>query len=162
MKQEVLEKAATAVADTMDGLTEMVAEVAEANGDSDAAAVIRAGGDGFQNAVQGGFDAAACYGSASTGFSVGSTAGCVLGPLGCAAGALIGTAVGSLINPACRDALEAAKRSWEIGNNLGQELADGDSTTPTYASQCDGKSFSTDDATDCAIACGEQAPEGAW
>lgn len=150
----------------------MAASWAEAEGEAEFAAVIRASGDTFESSVLAALEGTACAGSVKFGAAAVGAAGCVVVPvIGCIGGAIVGAVLGGVVNPAChrtvghaKDAIASAMEGFQAANDyLDDDNGPGAATaTSSYRSQCSGKSFATDDGSDCAIACAEQAPTGTW
>lgn len=149
---------AQALAHGVDGLSNVVAGWAEAEGEAELAAAVRASGDAFEASVHALLTAAACGGSLKTGVSVGTAAGCAVGgPFGCALGAFLGGVAGAVISPAChrapKDFAAAFSSSLEAKEALEELANDAD---------CSGSSFAVASSADCAEECGDRMPERDW
>ncbi|KAI7840639.1 hypothetical protein COHA_005660 [Chlorella ohadii] len=146
---------AEAIAHGVDGLSNVVAGWAEAEGETEIAAAIRGGGDAFEATVMAALEATACAGHMKAGATIGGIAGCVLTfGLGCGAGAALGGVAGALISPACHRAVNEiatmVTSSWDTGTAVGEMLKD---------VQCSGRSFPAANPADCADECEDKVPE---
>ena len=160
-------------------MAEWVAAGLAAIGQPEVADAVRQYSDVLERSVELAIDSAACYGTAAAGGAAGAAIGCAfpIPIVGCAAGWLVGTVAGALLNPACKEALDGVGAAVQEAVKAGEAIAaaaeavatagEPDSQLapagPSQSSRsCSGKAFSAADALECVDACESKVPETSW